>query len=71
MFVLNFEGGANPKMEVDYSETVKEKIPVAEKLASEGKLNEALEILLGLEKQTRTGADMMSTSKILVSIVKV
>jgi len=63
-------GGANPKMEVDYSETVKEKIPVAEKLASEGKLNEALEILLGLEKQTRTGADMMSTSKILVSIVK-
>merc|ERR1712038_1519413 len=63
-------GGANPKMEVDYSETVKEKIPVAEKLASEGKLNEALEILLGLEKQTRTGADMHSTSKILVAVVK-
>ena len=34
-----------------------------------GKLNEALEMLLGLEKQTRTGADMMSTSKILVAIV--
>lgn len=62
-------GGANPKMEVDHSETVKTKLPVAEKLAKDGKLNEALEMLLGLEKQTRTGADMMSTSKILVAIV--
>merc|ERR1712212_22705 len=63
-------GGANPKMEVDYSETVEKKLPVAEQLAKDGKLNEALDMLLGLEKQTRTGADMMSTSKILVSLVK-
>ena len=29
-------GGANPKMEVDYSETVATKMPVAEQLAKEG-----------------------------------
>jgi len=62
-------GGPILKMEVDYSSTVEEKIPVAQTLAKDGKLNEALELLLGLEKQTRTGADMMSTSKILVAIV--
>jgi len=63
-------GGPILKMEVDYSATVEEKIPIAQTLAKDGKLNEALEMLLGLEKQTRTGADMMSTSKILVAVVK-
>ena len=62
-------GGPILKMEVDYSSTVEEKLPIAQTLAKDGKLNEALEMLLGLEKQTRTGADMMSTSKILVAIV--
>ena len=36
----------------------------------EGKLHEALEILLGLEKAARTGADTHSTSRILVAIAK-
>jgi len=64
-------GGSGPilKMEVDYSATVDEKLPIAQTLAKEGKLNEALEMCLSLEKQTRTGADMMSTSKVLVAIV--
>jgi len=35
-----------------------------------GKLTEAVETLLSLEKQTRTAADMHSTSKLLVAIVK-
>lgn len=36
----------------------------------EGKLSEALEILMALEKQTRTGADTHSTSRILVAIAQ-
>jgi 26S proteasome regulatory subunit N5 len=58
------------KMEVDCSSLVSEKVPLAEKLAKENKLDEALELLLGLEKQTRNGSDMHSTSKVLVAIVQ-
>uniref|UniRef100_T1J1H9 PCI domain-containing protein n=1 Tax=Strigamia maritima TaxID=126957 RepID=T1J1H9_STRMM len=58
------------KMEVDYTSACDEKIPECEKLTKEGKLNEALDILLSLEKQARTGADTHSTSRILVTIVK-
>jgi len=58
------------KMEVDYSETCDTKIPEAEALAKNGKLMEALENLLSLEKLTRTAADMFSTSRILVAVVK-
>ncbi|XP_022313454.1 26S proteasome non-ATPase regulatory subunit 12-like [Crassostrea virginica] len=58
------------KMEVDYSSTVDEKLPKCEKLAKQGKLTEALDSLLSLEKQTRTAADTHSTSRILVAIVK-
>ena len=41
------------KMEVDYSETVATVVPECETLAANGKLNEALEKLFLLEKQTR------------------
>ncbi|KAH3863587.1 26S proteasome non-ATPase regulatory subunit 12-like [Dreissena polymorpha] len=58
------------KMEVDYSSTVDEKIPKCEKLAKQGKLNDALEILLALEKQTRTGADTHSLSRVLETVVR-
>lgn len=64
------ESGRLIKMEVDYSDAVAEKVPIAESLAAAGKLDEALEILLALEKQSRTGADAHSTSKILVAIAK-
>lgn len=42
------------KMEVDYSDTCDTKIPECKKLASEGKLHDALDQLLALEKLTRT-----------------
>ncbi|KAJ7372722.1 26S proteasome non-ATPase regulatory subunit 12 [Desmophyllum pertusum] len=58
------------KMEVDYSDTVDKRIPECETLAADGKLGEALEILLALEKQTRTAADMHSTSRVLICIVQ-
>uniref|UniRef100_A0A8C6FXS7 26S proteasome non-ATPase regulatory subunit 12 n=1 Tax=Moschus moschiferus TaxID=68415 RepID=A0A8C6FXS7_MOSMO len=58
------------KMEVDYSATVDQRLPECEKLAKEGRLQEVIETLLSLEKQTRTASDMVSTSRILVAIVK-
>jgi hypothetical protein len=48
------DGGRLVKMEVDYSSTCDEKIPECQKMAAAGQLNEALEALLSLEKQTRT-----------------
>ncbi|KAL8566124.1 26S proteasome non-ATPase regulatory subunit 12 [Nucella lapillus] len=62
--------GRLQKMEVDYSATVDEKVPKCEQLTKQGKLTEALEILLSLEKQTRTASDTHSTGKILVAVVK-
>ncbi len=67
---IMMEGGKVIKMEVDYSETVTKKIPEAKELAKKN-LDEALEMLLSLEKQTRTGADMHSTAKVLVCIVQI
>nr|SVE73510.1 EOG090X04UV [Daphnia atkinsoni] len=64
------DGGRIVKMEVDYSSTCDEKIPICKALAAEGKINEALEILYALEKQTRTGADAISTGRILEAIVQ-
>jgi len=64
------DSGRIVKMEVDYSATCDEKIPQSEALAKEGKLTEALDIMLSLEKQARTGADAHSTSRILVAIVQ-
>ncbi|CAB1344860.1 unnamed protein product [Coregonus sp. 'balchen'] len=58
------------KMEVDYSSTVDTRLPECAKMAKEGRLQEAVESLLSLEKQTRTASDMVSTSRILVAIVQ-
>ncbi|GJQ83915.1 putative 26S proteasome non-ATPase regulatory [Trypoxylus dichotomus] len=65
------ESGKIVKMEVDYSSTCDEKIPECKKLAVAGKMHDALDILLALEKQTRTGADMVSTGRVLVAIVQI
>ncbi|GBL97052.1 26S proteasome non-ATPase regulatory subunit 12 [Araneus ventricosus] len=64
------DSGRILKMEVDYSTTVDEKIPKCQKLCQEGKLTEALDILMSLEKQTRTGADTHSCGRVLVAIVR-
>ncbi|OQR69386.1 26S proteasome non-ATPase regulatory subunit 12-like [Tropilaelaps mercedesae] len=58
------------KMEADYSSTVEANISLTETLVQQGKLDEALEQLLTLEKQTRTGGDTHSTSRILVHIAR-
>ena len=53
-----------------FSETCDKKLPEAEQLAGSGRLGEALELLAGLEKQTRSGADTHSTGRVLVTIVQ-
>ncbi|XP_044731819.1 26S proteasome non-ATPase regulatory subunit 12 [Chrysoperla carnea] len=59
------------KMEVDYSSTCDGKIPECQKMAANGDLRGALDALLALEKQTRTGADATSTARVLVAIVQI
>jgi len=58
------------KMEEDYTETCDKQIPEAESMADSGNLLGALEALLSLEKLTRTAADMLSTGRVMVSIMK-
>lgn len=59
------------KMQEDFSEKVAEYIPIQENLAKSGKLIEAVENLLSLEKQTRQGEDAISTAKLAIAIIKV
>nr|CAD7263352.1 unnamed protein product [Timema shepardi] len=68
---MAMDTGKLVKMEVDYESTCDEKIPECIKMAKEGKTEDALDSLLALEKQTRTGADMVSTGRVLVAIVQI
>lgn len=63
-------GNSILKPEFDYSNLVAEKLAHCEKLIQEKKLQDVLDILLPLEKQTRTANDAHSTAKVLVAIVK-
>ncbi|KAI9504421.1 PCI domain-containing protein [Coemansia spiralis] len=59
-----------PKMEKDYSDSVKELLPEVDQLVSTGQLRPALERLHTLEKKTRGAADLWSTSQLLVRMVE-
>lgn len=70
--VPTYEGGRIVKMEVDYSQACDETIPKCKEMAkNESKFNDALEQLLSLEKQSRIGSDMVSSSRVLVAIVQI
>jgi len=71
--IMVADSGTIVKMEVDYSTTCDEKIPQCKELAKKGDagIKEALDALLALEKQTRTGADTVSTGRVLVAIVQI
>lgn len=58
------------KMLVDYSAEAAEKIPAAEKMASEDHL-QAVESLMQLEKNCRMNHDAISLGKILVAVVNI
>lgn len=64
------ESGKIVKMEVDYSDQVKETLAKCKQMVVESptKLKEAIDLLSNLEKQTRAAADMHSTSQLLVGI---
>eukprot|EP01099_Mayorella_cantabrigiensis_P004596 TRINITY_DN3481_c0_g2_i1.p1 TRINITY_DN3481_c0_g2~~TRINITY_DN3481_c0_g2_i1.p1 ORF type:complete len:460 (-),score=117.69 TRINITY_DN3481_c0_g2_i1:110-1489(-) len=59
-------------MEQDFSPQVEVAIPLARTLAlQKGNIQEAIENLLSLEKQTRQGNDIPSTSKLTTEIVRI
>ncbi|KAI9364761.1 PCI domain-containing protein [Pilaira anomala] len=62
--------GKLEKMDKDFSPQVDVLLPETEALAKQGKINEALEKLMSIEKQARNAADQASTGRILVQIVK-
>ncbi|GAA5811776.1 hypothetical protein MFLAVUS_005219 [Mucor flavus] len=62
--------GKLEKMDKDFSPQVDILLPETEALAKQGKINEALEKLVSIEKQARNAADQASTGRILVQIVK-
>lgn len=62
--------GKLEKMEVDYSSTVDKAIPECREVAADGRLSDAIDQLMSLEKQTRLAGDMISTGKLLVTIVQ-
>lgn len=53
------DGGQVVKMDVDYSALCDEKIGAAEHLVAKGELQEALDILLTFEKQTRNVSNIL------------
>ncbi|KAI9249957.1 PCI domain-containing protein [Helicostylum pulchrum] len=62
--------GKLEKMDKDFSPQVDILLPETEALAKQGKINEALEKLISIEKQARNAADQASTGRVLVQIVK-
>eukprot|EP01087_Luapelamoeba_hula_P001952 TRINITY_DN1173_c0_g1_i1.p1 TRINITY_DN1173_c0_g1~~TRINITY_DN1173_c0_g1_i1.p1 ORF type:complete len:466 (-),score=98.64 TRINITY_DN1173_c0_g1_i1:67-1464(-) len=66
---VNSEQIKRSKAKQDFSPQLEEKLPKARQLAHEGKLHEALELLLALEKQTRSGEDELSTIKVACTAV--
>lgn len=57
-------------MEQDFGPLLDAKIPENTKLAQSGKLADAIENLLAIEKQTRNAEDTRSTSKVATTIIK-
>ncbi|KDQ17766.1 hypothetical protein BOTBODRAFT_53290 [Botryobasidium botryosum FD-172 SS1] len=56
------------KQEKDFTPEVDALIPEAKSLAEAGRLQEAVDKLLGLEKQTRNAADLAPTTRLLTTI---
>ncbi|KAF5352344.1 hypothetical protein D9756_006037 [Leucocoprinus leucothites] len=60
----------NKKQEKDFTSEVDALLPEADKLAKSGKLQDALDKLFVLEKQTRNAADLSSTTRLAKAIVQ-
>ncbi|KAE8211004.1 hypothetical protein CF327_g5191 [Tilletia walkeri] len=57
------------KQEADFTADVDALLPQARQLAQEGKLKEALDRIAALEKKARNAADLLSTTRLLLSSV--
>ncbi|KAJ2350671.1 proteasome regulatory particle subunit [Coemansia sp. RSA 2618] len=68
---LDYTATSEPKMEKDYSESVKALFPEVDQLASAGNLRAALDKLHALEKKSRSAADLWSTTQLLERMVDV
>lgn len=62
--------GTLEKMEMDYSDTVDKLIPECKLMAADGKLDEAVEKLHQMEKQTRVACDAISNGRVMVLAVQ-
>ncbi|KAI9217773.1 PCI domain-containing protein [Blastocladiella britannica] len=62
--------GKLQKLEVNFAPQVDELLPPTEQLAMTGRLQDALDQLMLMEKQTRNGGDMLSNARVLVHIVR-
>ncbi|EIM92302.1 uncharacterized protein STEHIDRAFT_47088 [Stereum hirsutum FP-91666 SS1] len=58
------------KQEKDYTKEVDEALPEAKSLAESGKLQDSLEKLFALEKQTRNASDLKSTTRLVTAILE-
>lgn len=63
------DDGTIRKQEEDFTVAVDAALPIATALASSGKLEEAIQSLLPLEKKARLANDNASTSRLLVAII--
>lgn len=59
------------KADKDFTKEVDAALPTAEKQAQSGQVQQAIEKLSALEKQTRQSSDLPSTSRLLVAIVTI
>ncbi|KAI6880145.1 hypothetical protein KC318_g18377, partial [Hortaea werneckii] len=59
------------KADRDFTKEVDSLIPEAESLAAQGQTQNAIDKLLGLEKQTRQASDLPSTSRVIIKIVTI
>eukprot|EP00053_Salpingoeca_punica_P007500 m.68393 g.68393 ORF g.68393 m.68393 type:complete len:439 (+) comp14178_c0_seq1:76-1392(+) len=63
------DDGRLVKQEEDYTAAVDELLPKATALATGGKLSEAIDLILPLEKKARIASDAASTSRLVVAVV--
>jgi len=59
------------KADKDFTKEVDATLPEAEKQAQNGQVQQAIEKLSALEKQTRQSSDLPSTSRLIVAIVTI
>jgi len=60
----------DPKATEDFTKDTEEVIARADTMVKAGRLEEAIEDILTLEKRTRTSCDAVSTSKLLCAVIK-